>query len=376
DGTLIWRAFVYENRGNDRVKDPYDEFAPLDGQFLENVLVQTKNGPLDFQPREPFSPLFGALPATSQMMEFQITQEYTGFSTHLVYLSTMYKEVLTSETYAGGKSATVAEIVDGTAQSQLMTGMAGVSNIGDVRNWTGHPFAQANWYAFGRLAWDHELSSEQIADEWVRMTLTNVPEAVQTIKDIMAHSYENMVNYMMPLGLNVLSSLGHHYGPQPWRRESFHGASKEGIGYDRSTVGSDAVSQYFAPNREKFDHLETCPESLMLWFHHVPWNYRMQSGRTLWEELCFKYNDGLEGVRTNRRQWYTVRHHVNETVFKQVSQLLEKQEDEAFWWRDACLGYFSQISGLAIPTAYEAPRYKDTDLKKEEQQNRNIKHHS
>lgn len=376
DGTLIWRAFVYENRGNDRVKDPYDEFAPFDGQFLENVFVQTKNGPLDFQPREPFSPLFGALPSTSQMMELQITQEYTGFSTHLVYLSTLYKEMLNSDTYAGGKSATVAKIVDGTAQGQSMTGMAGVSNIGDVRNWTGHPFAQANWYAFGRLAWNHELSSEQIAEEWIRMTLTNELEAVEAIKDIMAHSYENMVNYMMPLGLNVLSSLGHHYGPQPWRRENFHRANKKGIGYDRSTAGSNAVSQYFEPLSEKFDNLETCPESLLLWFHHVPWDHRMQSGRTLWEELCFKYNEGLEGVRRAQQQWDAVRHQIDEAIFKQVAQLLAKQEDEAFWWRDACLGYFSQISGLTIPEGYEPPRYNEADLKRKERQNQNMKHYS
>src|SRR5690606_36383753 len=239
NGILIWRAFVYENKGNDRVKDPYDEFASLDGQFLPNVFVQTKNGPLDFQPREPHSPLFGALASTSQMMEFQITQEYTGFSTHLVYLAKLYKEELDSNTYTDGQQASVAQIVDGTLQGQSMTGMAGVSNIGDVQNWTGHLFAQANWYAFGRLAWDHELSSKQIAKEWIEMTLTHEPKAVETIVAIMEGSYEHMVNYMMPLGLTVLSSEGHHYGPQPWRRTGFHNANKEGIGYNRTSTGSN-----------------------------------------------------------------------------------------------------------------------------------------
>lgn len=376
NGILIWRAFVYENKGNDRVKDPYDEFASLDGQFLPNVFVQTKNGPLDFQPREPHSPLFGALASTSQMMEFQITQEYTGFSTHLVYLAKLYKEVLDSNTYTDGQQASVAQIVDGTLQGQSMTGMAGVSNIGDVQNWTGHLFAQANWYAFGRLAWDHELSSKQIAKEWIEMTLTHEPKAVETIVAIMEGSYEHMVNYMMPLGLTVLSSEGHHYGPQPWRRTGFHNANKEGIGYNRTSTGSNAVAQYTEPLQRKYEQVETCPEALLLWFHHLPWSYQMQSGRTLWEELCFKYNDGVEGVRQMQQQWCAVRQQIDTATFEQVDRLLAEQEDEAVWWRDACLEYFSQVSKLAIPAEYEVPRYKEEDLKKKEKQSQNLKHYS
>lgn len=376
NGLLIWRAFVYEARNEDRVKDAYSEFVNFDGQFLPNVMLQTKNGPLDFQPREPFSPLFGALPRTSQMMEFQITQEYLGFSTHLVYLASLYKEVLESDTYAQGKGSTVAHVIDGSLQGQRHTGMAGVANIGDSPNWTGHPFGQSNWYAYGRLAWDHQLSAQQLADEWIRMTLTTDSVAISLIRDMMMSSYEHLVNYQTPLGLTVLSSLGHHYGPQPWRRKGFHKADDIGLGFDRSGTGSAAVDQYFKEVRDSFNNMESCPEELLAWFHHVPWGHTMKSGRTFWEELCHAYHAGVEGVREMQSEWRNVQTAVNPLIHKQVKELLIIQEDEAVWWRDACLWYFGQFSKLEIPAVYEAPRYHEKDFKSKEDKSKSLKHYS
>lgn len=376
NGIVIWRAFVYEARNQDRVKDPYDEFFHFDGQFLPNVMVQTKNGPLDFQPREPISPLFGALPNTSQMMEFQITQEYLGFSTHLVYMASLYKEVLATDTYARGEGSLVAKVLDGSLQGQPLTGMAGVSNIGDVSNWTGHPFGQANWYAYGRLAWDHSLSAEQLAREWIQMTLTQDKKALGVIENIMLSSYEHVVNYMTPLGLTVLSSLGHHYGPQPWARTRFHRADQVGAGFDRTSKGSKAVEQYFSPLRDSFDNIDSCPEHLIAWFHHVPWNRIMQSGRSFWEELCFHYYDGVEGVRKMQQNWTMVKDAVSAETYAKVVYLLEVQEDEAVWWRDACLWYFGQFSRLAIPKEYEKPRYDEAEFKRRGVKSRGMKPYS
>lgn len=375
-GMLIWRAFVYESNNKDRVKDPYDEFVQFDGDFLPNVMVQTKNGPLDFQPREPFSPLFGAMPRTPQMMEFQITQEYMGFSTHLVYLPMLYKEILDSDTYAKGASSTVAKVLDGTLQGQHLTGIAGVANIGDSNNWTGHPFGQANLYAFGRLAWDHSLSAAELAEEWIRMTLTQDAAAVNTIKKIMLHSYAHAVNYQTPLGLTVLSSIGHHYGPQPWRRANFHHANRKGLGYNRSSTGSKAVEQYFPPLRALFDDMETCPEEFLAWFHHVPWSHKMQSGRTFWEELCAAYYSGVEGIREMQHDWRSVADNIDPSLHQHVAQLLETQEDEAVWWRDACLWYFGQYAPTDIPSTYEKPRYTERDFKRKEYESRELKHYS
>ncbi len=376
DGLLVWRAFVYEAHNQDRVKDAYDEFKPFDGKFLPNVLLQTKNGPLDFQPREPFSPLFGALQYTSQMMEFQITQEYLGFSTHLVYLASLYKEVLESDTYVQGRGSTVGRIIDGSLQGQWLTGMAGVANIGSATNWTGHPFGQANWYAYGRLAWDYQLTAQQLAEEWIRMTLTSDPTAIAVIKKIMLESYEHLVNYQTPLGLTVLSSLGHHYGPQPWRRKNFHKADDRGLGFDRTSTGSGAVEQYSKTIRDSFNNIATCPEKFKVWFHHVPWNYVMNSSRTFWEELCFSYYSGVEGVRNMQNDWKSVENALDPSVYRQVQELLIVQEDEAVWWRDACLWYFGNFAKLPISATYEKPRYREKDFKAREVQNKDLKHYS
>ncbi|MDM8004182.1 MAG: alpha-glucuronidase family glycosyl hydrolase, partial [Bacteroidota bacterium] len=281
-GVVMWRAFVYDNNVPvDRAKQAYNEFVPLDGKFRDNVLVQVKNGPVDFQPREPFHPLFGAMPSTPLMMEFQITQEYLGCATHLVYLATLFSEVLGSDTYAVGPGSEVSKVIDGTLDGHVLTGMAGVSNIGSERNWTGHLFGQANWYAFGRLAWNPRLSPEEIASEWIRMTLTHDPAIAAGISEMMLTSREAAVNYMTPLGLHHIMAEGHHWGPGPWVDRGrpdwtavyYHRADTAGIGFDRTTAGSNAAGQYFPPLSEIFNDPMTCPENLLLWFHHLPWYY-------------------------------------------------------------------------------------------------------
>ena len=365
-GVVMWRAFVYSNElPVDRVRQSYDEFKPLDGAFRENVLVQVKNGPLDFQPREPFHPLFGATPKTPLMMEFQITQEYLGFATHLVYLGTLFEEVLDSDTYARGEGSTVAKVIDGSLFGHTLTGMAGVSNIGTDRNWTGSHFAQANWYAFGRLAWDPYLSAEEIADEWIRMTFTNDPEFVQPVKEMMLASREAAVNYMTPLGLHHLMGRDHHYGPAPWVSEGradwtsvyYHRADTLAIGFDRTETGSNAVSQYFPPVRRRFANRDSVPETLLLWFHRVGWKERLRSGRTLWEELVHRYNAGIETVRWMQRTWDSLEGKIDEERFRDVQAFLRIQEKEARWWRDASLLYFQTFSRLPIPEGYEKPEH-------------------
>lgn len=273
-GVVMWRAFVYDaNDREDRAKQAYNEFKPLDGQFRDNVLIQVKNGPIDFQPREPFHPLFGAMPATPLMMEFQITQEYLGFSTHLVYLGTLFEEVLDADTYARGEGSTVAKIVDGTLDQHALSGMAGVANTGSDRNWTGHLFGQANWFAFGRLAWDHQLTAAEIAAEWIRMSLSNDPAVIEPVKRMMLASREHAVNYMTPLGLHHLMGWDHHYGPAPWIKDKhradwtsvyYHRADSSGLGFDRTATGSNAVSQYHPPVAQKFATPETCPDEYLL----------------------------------------------------------------------------------------------------------------
>ena len=278
-GVVMWRAFVYDhNVPDDRAKQAYTEFNPLDGKFDENVFVQVKNGAIDFQPREPFHPLFGAMPKTPLMMEFQITQEYTGCATHLVYLAPLFEECLDADTHAKGKGSTVAKVIDGSLDNHLYSGMAGVSNIGNDRNWTGHPFAQSNWYAYGRLAWNPNLSSEDIADEWIRQTFSNDSKVIDVLKPMMMQSREAMVDYMTPLGLHHIMARNHHWGPGPWVDGGrpdwtslyYHRADSLGIGFNRSSTGSNAVAQYYEPVRQQFDKLENCPENLLLWFHHVP----------------------------------------------------------------------------------------------------------
>lgn len=294
-GIVMWRAFVYDNEVPiDRAKQAYNEFNPLDGEFRKNVLVQVKNGPIDFQPREPFHPLFGGMPKTPLMMEFQITQEYLGQATNLVYLAPMYKEVLEADTYVKGKGSTVAKVIDGSLDNHLLTGIAGVANTGTDRNWTGHLFGQANWYAFGKLAWDHEFTSEEIADEWIRMTFSNDTHIINSIKKIMLPSHEYCVNYMTPIGLHHIMGWDHHYGPAPWIKDKhradwtsvyYHRADENGIGFNRTPTGSNATEQYHPEVAKFFSSLETCPEEFLLWFHHLPWDYKMKSGRTLWDEF-------------------------------------------------------------------------------------------
>ena len=365
-GVVMWRAFVYSNAvPTDRVKQAYDEFKPLDGAFRENVLIQVKNGPLDFQPREPFHPLFGAMPKTPLMMEFQVTKEYLGQDTHLVYLGSYWEEVLHADTYAAGKGTTVAKVIDGSVHHYARTGIAGVSNVGSDRNWTGSQFNQANWYAFGRLAWNPEGSARTIADEWIRMTFTNTPAAVASIRSMLLQSREAVVNYMTPLGLAHIMATGHHYGPGPWVRlsradwspTSYHRADTLGIGFDRTAKGSNAVAQYAAPVRDRYANLATVPDSLLLWFHHVPWTYRTHSGRTVWDELVFRYNAGVDTVRAMQKEWASVRPEVDADRFAQVAQFLEIQEREARWWRDAALTYFQQFSRMPIPAKYEQPAH-------------------
>lgn len=365
-GIVMWRAFVYDDTiKEDRAKQAYNEFKPLDGKFRDNVLVQVKNGPIDFQPREPFHPLFGAMPKTPLMVEFQITQEYLGFSTHLVYLGTLFKECLDSDTYARGEGSTVAKIVDGSLDQHSLSGIAGVANTGTDRNWTGHLFGQANWYAFGRIAWNHELTAAEIAEEWIRMTLSRDPDVIQTIKDMMMFSRENTVNYMTPLGLHHIMGWDHHYGPAPWIKDKhrddwtsvyYHKADSNGIGFDRTATGSNAVNQYYPPVAQKFTQLNSCPDEYLLWFHHLDWDYRMRSEKTLWEELYYHYYSGVEAVREMQCSWNSIQDNLDEEIFQHVQTMLKIQEKESVWWRDACILYFQTFSGEPIPTELEKPQ--------------------
>ncbi|WP_224998358.1 alpha-glucuronidase family glycosyl hydrolase [Cesiribacter sp. SM1] len=366
-GIVMWRAFVYDNEvPDDRHKQAYNEFKPLDGTFRKNVMVQVKNGAIDFQPREPFHPLFGAMPQTPLMMEFQITQEYLGLATNLAYLAPLFKETLDSDTYAKGEGSTVAKVVDGSLHNHQLTGMAGVSNIGNDRNWTGHPLGQANWYSFGRLAWDHSLSSAKILDEWTRMTFSNQQQVIGPVKEVMLDSREAVVNYMTPLGLHHIMGWSHHWGPAPWIKDKhradwtsvyYHRADEQGIGFDRTATGSNAVAQYFPPVAEKFGSLEKCPEKFLLWFHHVPWNYRLQSGRILWDELALKYQSGVDSVRQMQKTWNTLEGEIDPERFAHVKAFLAIQEKEARWWRDACLLYFQTFSKRPLPEGVEKPEH-------------------
>jgi alpha-glucuronidase len=366
-GVVMWRAFVYSNEVPvDRVRQAYDEFKPLDGSFRENVFVQVKNGPLDFQPREPFHPLFGAMPKTPLMLEFQITKEYLGMATHLVYLAPLFKETLDADTWVAGKGSTVAKVIDGSLHGTRRTGIAGVANTGNDRNWSGSHFNQANWYAFGRLAWDHTLSSSAIADEWIRMTLSSDAAVVASVRTMMLGSREAAVNYMTPLGLAHLMARDHHYGPGPWvtggRRADwtsvyFHRADTLGIGFDRTVAGSDAISQYAAPLREFLGNRATIPDSLLLWFHRVRWDERVRSGRTVWEELVHRYTSGVDSVRRMRRTWETLQGKIDDERFRDVQTFLAIQEKEARWWRDASVAYFQSFSRMPIPEGYDPPEH-------------------
>lgn len=372
-GIVMWRAFVYNPSMEDRAKQAYQEFVPLDGQFRDNVIIQIKNGPIDFQPREPFNPLFGALRKTPAMVEFQITQEYLGFSNHLAYLATMFKETLDSDTYSDGKGSTVAKITDGTLRPAKTTAISAVANIGEDTNWCGHHFAQANWYAFGRLAWNHQLSSNQIADEWIRMTFSDNNEFVEPVKNMMLSSRETIVDYMMPLGLHHIFAEDHHYGPEPWLSQAaredwtsvyYHKADTIGLGFNRTTTGSDAVSHYFPPLNNIYNDISTCPENLLLWFHHVPWNYKMNDGKTMWDALCYKYDSGVQQVREYQKVWDRMEQYVDSRRFEEVQSKLKIQARDAVWWRDACLLYFQTFSKKPVPYDLERPIYELDDLMK------------
>lgn len=365
-GVVVWRAFVYSPEQEDRFREAYDEFVPQDGDFNDNVILQVKNGPIDFQPREPFSPLFGAMENTNTMLELQITQEYFGFSYHLAYQGTLFEEALDSDTYAQGEGTTVGDVISGDVFDYEHTGMAGVLNIGNYRNWTGHPFVQSSWYAYGRLAWDYTLSAEEIADEWMRMTFTNDETFLDPIGDVMMESREAGVNYRSPLGLTHLYAQGHHYGPAPWTSDLprpdwtavyYHKADEEGIGFDRTETGSNAIEQYHEPLQTKFSNPETTPEDYLLWFHHVDWDYEMGSGRTLWEELVYKYYEGVEQVRWMQEQWNSIEGLVDQQRFEHVKALLEIQEKDAVRWRDSCVLYFQTFSEMPIPDQYEKPEH-------------------
>lgn len=364
-GVVFWRAFVYSQHDpKDRAAQAFDEFKPLDGQFAANVIVQVKNGPIDFQPREPFHPLFGAMPKTPLAIEFQITKEYLGFATHLAYLGTMYEEVLKSDTYVQGKGSTVAKVVNGQLHHQPLSAMAGVANIGSDRRWSGSHFDQANWYVFGRLAWNPQGGARAIAREWAAQTLTNDSRALTTIVKMMMESREAVVNYMTPLGLHHLMDTGHHYGPGPWvgdlRRPDwnptyYHQADVGGVGFDRSRTGSGAVSQYAPFLVRQFDKPESTPDDFLLWFHHLPWSYKLSSGRELWDELVARYDQGVAAVALLRKRWSSMAPFVDASRHEDISAFLAIQEREALWWRDACLAYFQSVSQRPYPVGTRVP---------------------
>ena len=345
-GIVMWRAFVYNPQSSDRANQACEEFMPLDGQFADNVIIQIKNGPIDFQPREPYSPLFTSLRKTPMMVEFQITQEYLGASNHLVYLAPMWKEFFSFVKPASLKA------------------MAGVANIGDDVNWCGHHFAQSNWYAFGRLAWNPDLSSEQIAEEWLAQTFGEQGNLSPLLK-VMLDSREACVNYMMPLGIHHIFAGTHHYGPEPWYAPKglradwtppyYHKADSIGLGFDRTVNGSGNVNQYPDELCRLYNDINTCPENLIAWFHHVPWDHKMKSGRTFWDELCHKYDDGVHQARQFLAVWDAMKPYVDCQRFCDVQRRLRIQARDAEWWRDACLLYFQTFSKRPIPQDMEHP---------------------
>lgn len=366
-GVVMWRAFVYaHDNPDDRAKQAYSEFKPLDGEFADNVILQVKNGAIDFQPREPFHPLFGAMPKTPLMMEFQITKEYLGFATHLVYLGPLFEEVLQADTQARGAGSTVARVIDGSLHSYSRTGIAGVANIGSNRDWSGSIFNQANWYAFGRLAWNPRDSASAIAEDWLKMTFRSDDQFVQPALEIMLDSREAVVDYMTPLGLAHLMGTGHHYGPAPWVAELarpewnpvyYHRADASGIGFDRTAEGSNAVAQYAQPVAERFAQRGEVPEKYLLWFHHLSWEYPMPSGRDLWQELVYRYDRGVQKVEEMRARWAQLEPLVDRERFAQTSSFLAVQAREARWWRDASIAYFREISGRELPAGTAPPAH-------------------
>jgi alpha-glucuronidase len=359
-GNVMWRAFVYDDDIDpDRAKRAYKEFMLLDGKFRPNVAVQVKNGPVDFQPREPFHPLFGAMKQTPVIAEIQAAQEYLGQAKHLVYLGTMWQEFLGSDTHAKGAGSTVARVLAGKVHPSRLTGMVSVTNPGLDINWCGHHFSQSNWYAFGRLAWNPKLSAGTMAEDWIRMTFTNEHAIVGAIRDLMMPSRENFVNYTMPLGLHHMIG-GDHYAPMPWNDRAaradwtavyYHQASAEGIGFDRTRHGNHAVEQYFPPVCDEFDDLARCPEKFLLWFHRCGWDYRMKSGKILWDELCGKYQDGAKQAEAMRSAWQSLAGKIDARRHREVADRLAIQVADSAAWRDRILDYFAGFSKRPVPRA-------------------------
>ena len=371
-GIVLWRAYVYSPSDIDRVKQSYAEFVPFDGQFASNVVIQIKNGPIGFLPREPYNPLFGALKQTQMALELPITQEYTGAANHLCYLPTLWTETLMADTYRNGASSTIAAITQAKSAYTSKTVIAGVSNVGSDKNWCGHPIAQSNWYAFGRMTWNSTLAPDSIAKEWIRQTMPNLPQhAENTIVDVMMESREAMVDYMMPLGLHNIFAWGHHYGPEPWNNVEntrtdwtptyYHKADRNGIGFNRTTSGTNAVSQYNDPIAQQYNSISTCPDEYLLWFHHVSWRHRMKSGRTLWNELCYHYDRGLTMTEHFIASWKRIKPYVDAEYWDDVNNRFIIQRDDARWWHDACLLYFQQYSNMPIP---QKTIYKLSDMQK------------
>lgn len=371
-GIVMWRAFVYNAEEKDRAKQAYLEFMPFDGKFRDNVIIQVKNGPIDFQPREPFSPLFGAMKKTPIMPELQITQEYLGHSEQLAFLAPMWEELYKSDTYQEGKNSTVARVTDGSIFPQKYTAVAGVSNVGLDTNWNGHDFAQANWYAFGRMAWNNQLKSEEIADEWIKLTFSPSTENkewnkgfFEPVKKMMLDSREAVVNYSMPLGLHHTFAGNHHYGPGPWwappgtRKDwtpaYYHQADYNGIGFDRTKTGTDAVDQYHEPLASEINNVATTPEIYLLYFHHLSWDYKLKNGQTLWESLCNHWNTGVNQVRQFQVTWDKVQPYVDAQRFARVQEKLRRQTRDAQFWKDANLLYFQQFSKRPFPDNVERP---------------------
>jgi len=373
-GIVMWRAFVYAAESKDRAKQAVEEFMPLDGQFRDNVIIQIKNGPIDFQPREPFSPLFGQLEHTNVMSEMQITQEYLGHSNHMVYLHPMWKECLDSDTYQEGEGSTVAAITLGKVHGNTQySAIAGVTNIGDSVNWCGHQMAQVNWYAFGRMAWNPDLSSEQIVNEWLKQTFTTDRKFVEPVAKMLLESREACVKYEMPMGLHHTFKGPDHYGPGPWDRSSrpdwepayYHKAAADGVGFDRtSKTGTDAVSQYHEPLKSLYDNVETCPENLLLWFHHLPWDYKMSDGHTLWEKLCYTFEEGIQEARGFIKTWEKAGKYVDSYRYQCIYDRLVRQAKDAIWWRDATMLYFQQYSGMEIPSDCTQPQHTLDELRR------------
>jgi len=366
-GIVMWRAFVYTtgSHSEDRAKQAYDTFKPLDGKFAGNVLVQVKNGPIDFQPREPFHPLFGAMPRTNLMLELQVTKEYLGQRTSIVYLGPLFAEGLRDDTWVKGAGSTVARVTDGSLYGERLTAIAGVANIGSDRNWCGSIFNQANWYAFGRLAWDPDLSARQIAGEWVRMTFTNDRRFVVPVVKMMMGSREAVVDYMTPLGL-ASQMAGTHFGPGPWMAPAkgipadwtstyYSRADAGGIGFDRTATGSNAVAQYAPHLATQYGNAATCPESLLLWFHHLSWDYRLRSGRTLWDSMVLHYDQGVASVRQARKTWSSLSPYVDRERYRLTADFLAIQEKDAEWWRNASIAYFQSISHRPLPAGAAPP---------------------